>query len=287
MQRVVATVTVVDSRAQGATPRPSFDQLFARYHGPIYGHILGLVGDPAQAEDLTQDTFLKAYKVLPGAREGAVVVWRHEHGARRAAPPSPSDLVAVWPRRRGARARARGRPADASGHAGGRAPGAGLAHPDAARLPAAAGARAVMFGLPPGGPIPRHERGGAWGRMPERGGHRATDGILAAAADVGVDGRRGDGSGEEAGGEHGRAKEGAVGGDRRARGHLVPFLLWADPRGGDAGGIPMGARPWARRGRNPPCARGRSITRPPPARHPPIWLWRIGAPCCTGAIYML
>ena len=75
MQHVVATVTVVDNRAQEAHPRPSFDQLFARYHGPIYRHILGLVGDPAQAEDLTQDTFLKAYKALPGAREGAVVAW--------------------------------------------------------------------------------------------------------------------------------------------------------------------------------------------------------------------
>ncbi len=75
MQGVVATVTVVDSRTQGVTPGPSFDQIFAGYHGPIYGHILGLVGDPAQAEDLTQDTFLKAYRALPGVREGAVVAW--------------------------------------------------------------------------------------------------------------------------------------------------------------------------------------------------------------------
>ncbi len=75
MHRVVATVAVVDSRTWGATPGPSFDQLFARYHGPIYGHILGLVGDPAQAEDLTQDTFLKAYKALPGVRAGAVGAW--------------------------------------------------------------------------------------------------------------------------------------------------------------------------------------------------------------------
>jgi len=75
MQGVVATVAVVNSRTQRATPGLSFDHLFTRYHGPIYGHILGLVGDPAQAEDLTQDTFLKAYKALPGAREGAVVAW--------------------------------------------------------------------------------------------------------------------------------------------------------------------------------------------------------------------
>ncbi len=75
MQGVVATVAVVNSRTQGATSGLSFAHLFTRYHGPIYGHILGLVGDPAQAEDLTQDTFLKAYKVLPGAHEGAVGAW--------------------------------------------------------------------------------------------------------------------------------------------------------------------------------------------------------------------
>jgi RNA polymerase sigma-70 factor (ECF subfamily) len=75
MQGVVATVAIVNSRTQGATPGLSFDHLFTQYHGPIYGHILGLVGDPAQAEDLTQDTFLKAYKALPEAREGAVVAW--------------------------------------------------------------------------------------------------------------------------------------------------------------------------------------------------------------------
>ncbi len=75
MQGVVATGAVVDSRTQGATPGLSFDHLFTRYHGPIYGHILGLVGDPAQAEDLTQDTFLKAYRALPGVREGAVGAW--------------------------------------------------------------------------------------------------------------------------------------------------------------------------------------------------------------------
>ena len=57
------------------TSAPALTKTPPQYHGPIYGHILGLVGDPAQAEDLTQDTFLKAYKALPGAREGAVGAW--------------------------------------------------------------------------------------------------------------------------------------------------------------------------------------------------------------------
>jgi len=65
----------VASWTRSAAPRPSFDQLFARYQGPIYRHIRGLVGDPAQAEDLTQDTFLKAYKAWPSAREGAGAAW--------------------------------------------------------------------------------------------------------------------------------------------------------------------------------------------------------------------
>ncbi len=85
MQGVGAIVAVINSRTQGATPGLSFDHLFARYHGPIYRHILGLVGDPAQAEDLTQDTFLKAYKALPGVCEGAVGAWLYRiatHTAR-------------------------------------------------------------------------------------------------------------------------------------------------------------------------------------------------------------
>jgi len=65
------------ARRTSAAPHPqlSFDQLFARYQGPLYRHILALVGDPAQAQDLTQDTFLKAYKALPTAREGAEAAW--------------------------------------------------------------------------------------------------------------------------------------------------------------------------------------------------------------------
>jgi RNA polymerase sigma-70 factor (ECF subfamily) len=70
-----ARASGVAGQAGGATEGPSFDQLFTRYQGPIYRHILGLVGDPAQAEDLTQDTFLKAYKALPSARAGAVGAW--------------------------------------------------------------------------------------------------------------------------------------------------------------------------------------------------------------------
>jgi hypothetical protein len=143
MQGVVATVAIVNSRTQGATPGLSFDHLFTRYHGPIYGHILGLVGDPAQAEDLTQDTFLKAYKALPGAREGAVVAWlyriatntardalRHRRrltwlpfgpGDEERLPAPVGDLTTCLATREAVRQ--------------------ALAHPDAARLPATTRAR--------------------------------------------------------------------------------------------------------------------------------------------------
>jgi len=36
--------------------------LFETYHGQIYRYVLGLVRSPAEAEDLTQDTFLRAYR---------------------------------------------------------------------------------------------------------------------------------------------------------------------------------------------------------------------------------
>ncbi len=36
--------------------------LFEIYHARIYRYVLRLVKDPAEAEDLTQDTFLRAYR---------------------------------------------------------------------------------------------------------------------------------------------------------------------------------------------------------------------------------
>ncbi len=39
----------------------TFDALFARYGQPIFGYIYRSVGDPALAEELTQEVFLKAF----------------------------------------------------------------------------------------------------------------------------------------------------------------------------------------------------------------------------------
>jgi RNA polymerase sigma-70 factor (ECF subfamily) len=45
-------------------PRISFDLLFEEYSAPIYNYVLRMVGDPDRAADITQDTFIKAYRKL-------------------------------------------------------------------------------------------------------------------------------------------------------------------------------------------------------------------------------
>ncbi len=48
-----AWASAVAGGAGSGIDGPSVDHLVAWYRGPLYGHILGLVGDPAQAADLT------------------------------------------------------------------------------------------------------------------------------------------------------------------------------------------------------------------------------------------
>ena len=43
--------------------------LFEAYHDRIYRYVLGLVRNPAEAEDLTQDTFLRAYRYGDSLRD--------------------------------------------------------------------------------------------------------------------------------------------------------------------------------------------------------------------------
>ena len=43
----------------------SFERIYDEYKTPIYNYIYHLVGSREQADDLTQDTFLKAFKALP------------------------------------------------------------------------------------------------------------------------------------------------------------------------------------------------------------------------------
>ncbi len=50
--------------------------LFQTYHDRIYRYVLGMVGDRGEAEDLTQDTFLRAYEHRDSLRDpGAARGW--------------------------------------------------------------------------------------------------------------------------------------------------------------------------------------------------------------------
>jgi len=62
----------------------SFDEIFARYQGPIYRYILGMVGDVEQAQDLAQDTFVKVYGALPRSGYVALPAWLYRIAARTA-----------------------------------------------------------------------------------------------------------------------------------------------------------------------------------------------------------
>ena len=40
----------------------AFDWLVTHYHAPVFNLILGMLGDPSDAADGTQEVFLKAFK---------------------------------------------------------------------------------------------------------------------------------------------------------------------------------------------------------------------------------
>ncbi len=54
----------------------SFEDIFGRYHDRIYRYILRLVHQPDEAEDLTQETFLRVHSKLSSLQnESAVTSW--------------------------------------------------------------------------------------------------------------------------------------------------------------------------------------------------------------------
>lgn len=55
--------TIVERARAG--DQHAFAQLFEQYHAPILNYLHRMVSDRALAEDLTQDTFIKAYNALP------------------------------------------------------------------------------------------------------------------------------------------------------------------------------------------------------------------------------
>jgi RNA polymerase sigma-70 factor, ECF subfamily len=53
----------------------AFNQLVMQYQEIAYSHALWLVKDPAEADDVTQDSFIKAYHSLPSFRGGSFRSW--------------------------------------------------------------------------------------------------------------------------------------------------------------------------------------------------------------------
>ncbi|MGB7849123.1 MAG: RNA polymerase sigma factor [Candidatus Acidiferrum sp.] len=61
---------------QATTETVDAGTLFRSHHERIYRYVLHLVGNAAEAEDLTQETFLRAHSHLESLREkGAVLSW--------------------------------------------------------------------------------------------------------------------------------------------------------------------------------------------------------------------
>jgi RNA polymerase sigma-70 factor (ECF subfamily) len=62
-QREAATATLLVSRAKGGDPR-AFDELVRRYRKRIFALALHLSGCESDADDITQDVFVRAYSTL-------------------------------------------------------------------------------------------------------------------------------------------------------------------------------------------------------------------------------
>lgn len=70
-----AAVQRLVSRARDGE-QSAFEALVKHYHGRIYNHVLRMVQDPVEAEDLAQETFLRAYQALPQFRgESSFQTW--------------------------------------------------------------------------------------------------------------------------------------------------------------------------------------------------------------------
>src|SRR5262249_45263752 len=56
--------------------REAFAAFFDRYSGPLLGYLAGMVGDPALAEDLVQETMLRVFRNIERYRErGMFKAW--------------------------------------------------------------------------------------------------------------------------------------------------------------------------------------------------------------------
>src|SRR3990172_9826507 len=65
--------------------QPAFDWLVTYYHGPVYGLVAGILYDPSEAADVTQEVFLRAFRGIGGFREGSSLkTWLYRIAVRQA-----------------------------------------------------------------------------------------------------------------------------------------------------------------------------------------------------------
>ncbi len=63
----------------------AFDWLVTHYHAPVYSLIFGVIGDSADAADVTQEVFLKAFRGIRGFRRGSSLkTWLYRIALREA-----------------------------------------------------------------------------------------------------------------------------------------------------------------------------------------------------------
>jgi RNA polymerase sigma-70 factor (ECF subfamily) len=99
-------------RDEGVSPAGTADEeliraLWEDHGGPLYGYVLRLTGDPGRAEDVVQETLLRAWRHPSGLQGRPVRAWLFtvarnlvvdQHRARKSRPPETGDeALAVLP----------------------------------------------------------------------------------------------------------------------------------------------------------------------------------------------
>ena len=69
--------TVVETPSGSTAASPSWEQLVAAHSGRVYRHALRLTGNRADAEDLTQDVFVRVFRSLDSFVAGSFEGWLH------------------------------------------------------------------------------------------------------------------------------------------------------------------------------------------------------------------
>jgi RNA polymerase sigma-70 factor (ECF subfamily) len=63
----------------------AFDWLVTHYHRPVFGLVAGILCDPSEAADVTQEVFLKAFRGIRGFRQGSSLrTWLYRIAVREA-----------------------------------------------------------------------------------------------------------------------------------------------------------------------------------------------------------